>query len=596
MKAHVATTYRKSQRSDKKPIQPTAHYFPHFKSYFPKVNIEVAWEAQNSTSHHSCEGDKHCLYKDIRRQSQRLQGVSDDLPSQQDPSSRVFLEDDGSTQPSVISQSYGSNGTHHCDLGDGMHTFTTDQSVNIADNSLRIADAINPRHSPAFDGFYSSFFKGHPFVLPKFHLLQLFDRDPLSVTNVIKAIAFIGSLYIRDAASPEYRAAVEVAITKGLPHNGFSVQCLLLFAGALEWSGEQDKAASVLRDTKSMALGIKMNSQSFASKNGQRWAILEDSWRRTWWELYIIDSIFAGIRHLPTFDLWNEEGDVDLPCEEMDYVKGDISLPRTLVEYDDRAFEDGHSLFSSFAYLIDAARILGSTLSIADKIGDSVLPTVKNAEANIASWHLYLPDYKKEPVQVDGSVDEIMFRAHMFINTVTTHLHRPQSRLHSSTMEILCSQYAHPQHSKALLVNYKNERHTFQAVQSARTCVELFTLTASPTTHTPFIMCMGSMATATHISACEYYLKGSEYAHAKDRVRVFLGVLKAFEDIWPQARKWSGEVKLMAKAVFENRDKTGELLLAGSVDSMNGVEGFDSSSLGLDLVLLRSCFAYFGDE
>ena len=67
------------------------------------------------------------------------------------------------------------------------------------------------------------------------------------------------------------------------------------------------------------------------------------------------------------------------------------------------------------------------------------------------------------------------------------------------------------------------------------------------------------MAIATHISACQYFLRDEAYRHAKDRVRVFLGILKAYEAIWPQAGKWSAEIKMMAKAVFEARDKNGEL-------------------------------------
>lgn len=61
--------------------------------------------------------------------------------------------------------------------------------------------------------------------------------------------------------------------------------------------------------------------------------------------------------------------------------------------------------------------MLGTALPTVDEQGDDMASQVKNAEANITSWHLYLPESKKEPVQPDGSVDEIMFRAHMLLNT-----------------------------------------------------------------------------------------------------------------------------------------------------------------------------------
>lgn len=61
--------------------------------------------------------------------------------------------------------------------------------------------------------------------------------------------------------------------------------------------------------------------------------------------------------------------------------------------------------------------MLGTTLPTVDKEGEEMASQVKNAEANITSWHLYLPESKKEPVQPDGSLDEVMFRAHMLLYT-----------------------------------------------------------------------------------------------------------------------------------------------------------------------------------
>lgn len=85
-------------------------------------------------------------------------------------------------------------------------------------------------------------------------------------------------------------------------------------------------------------------------------------------------------------------------------------------------------------------------------------------------------------------------------------------------------------------------------------------------------MCMGALATVAQISACEHVLRprgvdGSsggrnrgekheeddeaEFRAARDRVRVFLGVLRQFEKIWPQASQWLYEIRTMARPVFE---------------------------------------------
>lgn len=263
------------------------------------------------------QGNKRCVYKDIRRESRRLQcSAESTLRSHASPQP----QNEFSQSTWSVSESPGSSGTRYTTLQDGMYSLGS--SAELLDDPFATPAPVHPRQSKAFDEFYSSFFKGHPFVLPKSRLLQQFDADSASVEHILKAISFVGSLYMLDPASHGYRAAVESDVANGLPRTGFSVQCLLLFAGALEWSGEQDFALATLNKAKSLALEIGLNSQSFAHEHGQGCTILEESWRRTWWELYIIDAIFAGTRHSSTFDLWHTEYDACLPCEEMAYDRG----------------------------------------------------------------------------------------------------------------------------------------------------------------------------------------------------------------------------------------------------------------------------------
>lgn len=84
-------------------------------------------------------------------------------------------------------------------------------------------------------------------------------------------------------------------------------------------------------------------------------------------------------------------------------------------DYDDRGLNE--ESFSSYAYLIDATRILGTTLAAGDTANESPYSLVKNAEANLMSWHLYLPQRKRDPARRDGTIDEVLFKAHMAVNT-----------------------------------------------------------------------------------------------------------------------------------------------------------------------------------
>lgn len=144
--------------------------------------------------------------------------------------------------------------------------------------------------------------------------------------------------------------------------------------------------------------------------------------------------------------------------------------------------------------------------------------------------------------------------------------------LHYTTVELLCSKYAPPLPGEISTAETQHgDRHTHKAISAAKNFVDLLTASSSPLTHSPFVMCMGSLAMATLLSAYEHLLTGSELVQARDRVRVFLGVLKAFTTIWPQARRWSDEIKLMAGVVLEWQD-TSEQLDISALQAMTNIE------------------------
>ena len=111
---------------------------------------------------------------------------------------------------------------------------------------------------------------------------------------------YIGSLYARDFSSSELR---DIAFSQldipGLPPNGFSVLALLLAAIAMHAEDEMERARITLDRAIYMALEIRMNSRTFA--NMERDPVLAESWRRTYWGLYVIDTMFAGSRRAPSF-------------------------------------------------------------------------------------------------------------------------------------------------------------------------------------------------------------------------------------------------------------------------------------------------------
>jgi hypothetical protein len=171
--------------------------------------------------------------------------------------------------------------------------------------------------------YYTSFHDAHPVVLPRRFLNQRLETNRSSLQHLLPAMEFIGSLFAPSAAEEVLRARAERALLPdNLPATGFTVQALLIFAIAVHACNEFVHAREILDHAVRIALEINMQSKSFSTANGEGCSVLEESWRRTWWFLYVTDGTFAGIRHCLTFSLFDIQADVDLPCEGVDYHSG----------------------------------------------------------------------------------------------------------------------------------------------------------------------------------------------------------------------------------------------------------------------------------
>jgi Fungal specific transcription factor domain len=172
--------------------------------------------------------------------------------------------------------------------------------------------------------FFSLFHPAHPFVLPRSFLLRQLKQRRLG--HLLSVIQYIGSCYAQTGQTEACReAANQSLLNSQIRKDGFSVQALLLFAIGLHSCGERERAVQVLAMAIDMALELGMNRQEFSSNNGEGCRVLEESWRRTWWELYVIDGLVAAIHQKNSFRLYNIPTDVPLPCEEVDYFVTGVS-------------------------------------------------------------------------------------------------------------------------------------------------------------------------------------------------------------------------------------------------------------------------------
>ncbi|KAK8184606.1 hypothetical protein BC567DRAFT_218790 [Phyllosticta citribraziliensis] len=265
---------------------------------------------------------------------------------------------------------------------------------------------------PIAGAFFTNFAAAHPFLPPRPLLFQLLRNKHMPHLEL--AIQYLGSFYIPNVST----APVEEALNRALrgqanARDGFMVQALLLYAIGLKANDKTDKAEEALSEAIDIAIGIGMHEREFAARNGVGNRVMEESWRRTWWELYVVDGFFAGVSQKETFRLKDMVTDVPLPCEEADYSTGYITgISRTIQEYDDAAFADDDAEFSSYAYRIDAVRNLGRVLAVArvDVFDTGVLDAV---DSYLVNWRLHLPESKSEFVSRDGQLDHMLFQAHM---------------------------------------------------------------------------------------------------------------------------------------------------------------------------------------
>jgi hypothetical protein len=180
---------------------------------------------------------------------------------------------------------------------------------------------------PYVDLYYKCFHSFHPFVLPR-HRLLLYSQDvtkEASLRPVISCMRHIGSLY----AHPSYTAQLAQQAAGDIdtarltsPSCPYLCQALLLYSVVLFWTSDRPLSQSYMNDAVRLATSLGMSRQEFANANSHGDPVLAESWRRTWWQLYIVDVNYAAIKRDTEFPTRDVPVTVDLPCEEDEYISG----------------------------------------------------------------------------------------------------------------------------------------------------------------------------------------------------------------------------------------------------------------------------------
>lgn len=184
--------------------------------------------------------------------------------------------------------------------------------------------SFNIEHDSLIESYYKTFHKFHPFVLPRTHLARL-SQDPgrqPSLKPLVAVIRFIGHLYDSQEWSTTLKDSVDVFFSEAPHTDPFMVQCRLLYSMALFWRGYSADSKREMDAAVRLALHLEMFRREFAINYGCGDAMLTESWRRTWWTLYLVDGYYAGTLGTMKSEFMDVEATADLPCEEHEFESG----------------------------------------------------------------------------------------------------------------------------------------------------------------------------------------------------------------------------------------------------------------------------------
>jgi hypothetical protein len=145
------------------------------------------------------------------------------------------------------------------------------------------------------------------------------------------------------------RGAITSAQSQPGPLSPYCLWALLLYAIAVYASNEPERGREILNEAVISALSVGMHRVQYALQHGQGDPMLEETWSRTWWMVYITDAHIAGSTHTFLSQTSHVEVTTDLSCEGQQYESGVSSWSNSRITI--RSSPTEHFSSSHFAQL-----------------------------------------------------------------------------------------------------------------------------------------------------------------------------------------------------------------------------------------------------
>ncbi|KAJ0420829.1 hypothetical protein BJY00DRAFT_122328 [Aspergillus carlsbadensis] len=407
----------------------------------------------------------------------------------------------------------------------------------------RQLEVPNSDHDEGLVGlFYAKLYPAHPILVPRSMYAEA--TYPRTLQLVVQSA---GSHFSSNTRREDLQRTATEALANAEQYDYHLVQAQLLYAIVLHARGEVAESVHMLDSAVGLALDLRMNDEDYASSQGNGNFVVEESIRRTWWELYVTDGLMAALQRKTTFRCHMVNSSALLPCDEAMYQSGVPPLElSSLRDFDARIYAEEERQFPSSAYRIDAVRILSRVIAVVwtDQVPRERIQAINTA---IAAWRLHIPQAHLGHAGIHSDHDEIMFQAQILIHYSSMYLHFPRSDLVSAVpaaRDVI--------REKTLSPTSSQWTHALRAIEAAEQIGHLVVDAPRQSEHTPFLLCYIVFGLIVQLSACAANRPGSHERHW-DQISLAIGLLKDLRGTWPLAQAILPKVKHMTAAVFQER-------------------------------------------
>lgn len=396
--------------------------------------------------------------------------------------------------------------------------------------------------------YYSRFHRSHPMLVPRAHFSAQQYPDYL-----ILAVCLVGHHFASHRPSPSLvRTAASLAeSSRGADNVHHQIQALILCALVISSASKQSSLAdNYITNAAQLACASNLHCLEINVTHEDAWSIEQESLRRTWWELYVVDAVLALLRHRPpSFPTASLSSQPFMPCSESHYETGKLNSDNlSHTDFENRVLMQTPPEFSSYSYRIHAAVIIRRVCPLLMG-GDLDPDELDAADQAIAAWNLDSPKASFASCDTSGDVDHMLLQAHLLVQVATIFLHVPRTNLPLSApraMDVTCLGGGNQGTETCGL-------HIIKAVAASKEICNLATIPWLQESHTPLLLCgfvLGCAVQLAVASSRSGTISSKQIQQCRHRVVLLLSALKFLGGTWPLAQDALSRFQPIANAVF----------------------------------------------